>query len=176
MSVEYFPELKDFKHKNRDKYGISNVTLVRDNNVLGGYSWRYTYYDKESERMRFISSYDLKKLRRNVESQGFDWVVTNMDRARETYKLNSRLLVSHENIRIRNKESKRVAEHTVSKCGVQYVYLNKTKGTVYWTYRDGKHKSITRKSLNVLRSVVESMGYEWIVKDKDLYESILDGE
>lgn len=175
MGVDYFPELREYVNNDRDKYGISNLSLVKDKNVIGGLSWRYSYYDIVEDKVKVISSYDIKTLRRNVELKGLNWIVTNVERARETYKLNSKLLVEHEKIRESNLNN-RVAEHTVSKSGVQYVYLNNSKKNVYWTYRDGKHKSITRRTLQELSDTVKSMGYKWIVKDKDLYEFLLEKE
>lgn len=175
MTVEYFPELKGFVNKNRDKYGIANLSLVTDKNVIGGLTWRYTYYDMVEEKVKIISSYDIKKLRRNVESKGLKWIVTNVERARETYKLNSKIIVEHERIREENKNN-RVANHTISKSGVQYVYMNNTNDNLYWTYRDGKHQTITRKHLQELCNVVQSKGYKWIIKDKEVYENILERE
>ena len=177
MVVEYFPELDGIDSKYSNKYGISNLSLVKDGNVLTGYSWRYTYYDGYTEKVKFISSYDLKKLRKKVESKGFDWRVTDLEMAKETYKLNDELVAEHERIRSEHIESKGiVAEHTISKCGVQYVYLNDTNQNSYWTYRDKKHKTLTRRYLSDLKKVVEDKGYDWIVKDKTLYESILEKE
>ena len=71
IGIDYFPEIRKYK-SNRDKYGILGVSLTKDNNVIGGLSWRYAYFDFETEKMKIISSYDIKKLRRNVESQGLE--------------------------------------------------------------------------------------------------------
>lgn len=177
MSVEYFPELKKIESKCKNKYGISNVSLIKDVNVLNGYSWKYNYYDEEEKKVKIISSYDLVKLRKKVESKNLDWIVTDITLARETYGLNKRLVEEHEKIKEENKLKKgKIADHTVSKCGVQYVYLNNHNKNTYWTYRDNEHPTLTRRYLLDLRDIVIALGYDWIVKDEELFNQIIKQE
>ncbi len=175
--TDYFPELKEYKskHKYNGKYGIYNISLVKDLNVIGGQSWRYAYYDEFDNKMKLLSSYDLRRLRQSVEEKGLRWIITDLNLARETYKLNEEMV--NENERIKNEHSlNRIAEHTVSKSGVQYVYLNNNEDNVYWTYRDKKHPTITRKTLTELKQAVTDKGYKWIVKDAIVYNNLLEEE
>ena len=172
--VIYFPELKRLKYEN--KYGLYKVSLIKDNNVLTGYSWRYDYYEEGTNKVKRFSSYDLVKLRKLVEENNMDWIVTDIKLARESYALNERLQKKHDAIVEENRKGQDFYPRKVSSSGVQYVYLNKNKDDYYWTYRDKVHRTVSRKLLSDLHSIITDLGYSWTVKDKDLYESIINGE
>ena len=173
MVNEYFPEIKEKKYEN--KYGILNLTLVKDVNTLNGYTWRYTYYNPLEKKVKMISSYDLRKLRKSVEEKGLQWRVTDMKLAKKTYELNDTLLEEHRLIKESNRESLTDYHHP-SKSGVKYVYENKLNNKIYWTYFDRKHESHTREKLSDLEEVVKLKGYDWIIKDHEVYESIIKTE
>jgi len=85
------------------KYGILNVGKNTNKAVITGFVWSYRYFD--GEKLRVITSYDLLKLRKKVESIGEEWVIVDLDRARKAYELNRKAMKIHEDY-IKNKKTK----------------------------------------------------------------------
>ncbi len=68
------------------KYGILNVGKNTNKSVITGFVWTYRYFD--GERIRVITSYDLIKLRKKVESIGKKWIVLDLKKAKRSYEIN----------------------------------------------------------------------------------------
>ena len=171
-----FPELiGNEKGKKKNKYGILNVELQKSDNVITKHMWRYIYFD--GEKLRYLSSYDLVALRHSVESKGYDWIVTDIDLARKSYNLNRELMAEYEakkEEKERMKDDGYVFNHKVSQSGVQYVYLNKNNNKRYWIYRNNRlDRTYTRKYLSDLHDLIMKLGYDWIVRDMDVYNKVL---
>ena len=153
--------------------GLHNVTLSRCKNVLTGYTWKYSYYDKSVDKLRAFTSIDLKLLRRKVEDNGLEWVVTDLNKAKESYDLNKKLLNKH-------KLLKQETKQRGNSSGVKYVCKTKEKYSLlgyYWRYYDyKKKKSYSRKTLLELKDFVTSKGYDWIVINEEQYNKFVEEE
>ena len=145
-------------------YGIWRVGLVKDK-VATGYSWTYTYWD--IDRIRIIKSYDLRRLREDVEGKGLEWIVVDVDKARRSYSLSGELCALHSDL---------LKESYSGVTGVKYVYKHKERnGGFRWVYRDNVGGYYSSFSLVDLRDFVLDKGWDWIVMDNDLFLSHLEG-
>lgn len=174
---EYFPELVThvISSDSDEDYGILNVSRVKSKNVLTGFIWKYTYFDSVEGKLKVLSSYDLKKLRKMVEDNyHMQWVVIDIDKARKSYDFNRKL----QEKRLSLKKEKYERNNKSSASGVKYVYRNidnKNRKRYFWTYR-GKHKSLSSKKLKDLRDMVLRNGFEWQITNSEVYYSIIDNE
>lgn len=174
---KYFPEIKNktltMDIKPTNKYGILNVGLVKNKYIITGYQWNYSYWD--GERIRYIHSFDLRKLRERVLEIGQDWVILDNRKAIESYKFNNQLIEKHK---------KYVEKHGGNRkyygsSGVSYVTIQKDNRQKnkknYWRY---SHNGINicDVKLDCLKEKVLNKGGEWIVRDVELYEHNLNKE
>ena len=166
---KFFPELNELEYKGpANKYGILNVGLVRNKKVVTGYQWSYSYFD--GEKVKVYHSYDLRILRKKVLDNGYEWVITDNALAIDSYKFNNELVKFHDEYFKKQKGKK----YTGSS-GVQYVSKQidkRGKGYEYWRY---SHEGVvfSGKSLESLKEKVEGAGYEWIIRDDELYSKNL---
>lgn len=153
--------------------GLYNVTLTKCDNIITNYTWKYTYYDKKKKKLRGLSSYDLLLLRKKVEDKGLEWVVTDLDKATESYELNRELMSKHEQL-------KKKTRNKMNTSGVKYVCKNKekyAKNGYYWRYRDNtSNKTYSRKTLRELKELITSLGYDWIIVNEDVYNQSVQEE
>ncbi|WP_295723631.1 hypothetical protein [uncultured Methanobrevibacter sp.] len=92
------------------KWGIFNVSLCKSQISKTGYIWRYAYF--EGDRMKFLSSRSLVRLRKMVLDKDLEWVITNNKNAIDAYKLNKELNGDYDDSNIWSNKSS----------GVKYVY------------------------------------------------------
>lgn len=151
-----------------------NVCLTNCDHVVTGYQWKYTYYD--DGKMKFLSSYDLIKLREKVIRKGLPWNITCNKYAIDTYKYNNELLRKHDELKKTNTRLNRTS-------GVKYVYKTqdrKSKQGFYWKYVNnsskGEQKSYAGRTLLSLKERVTSEGLPWIIVNQELYDSLLEKE
>ncbi|MBQ6219974.1 MAG: hypothetical protein IJH63_00605 [Methanobrevibacter sp.] len=175
-SVSYFPELENNKPVNSSKWGILNVHLAKCSQVRTGYQWKYQYFD--GFKIRIISSYDLKKLRRKIEGKGLPWIITDIKFATDAYDLNRVLLKKHAEVKKQYKNNR-------SNSGVKYVYKSKdihARRGFYWMYVVPKNctttnqKTFCSSKLENLRERILGEGLEWNIVNYDLYNKIIKDE
>ena len=174
----YFPELENIQgaYEPRAKYGILNVGLSKDPSVITKTRWTYVYYDKERDKLRYLSSYDLRRLREKVLDNGFEWLIVDNREAINAYKLNNELLGKREGYSFIVKNLKLSKRHNTT--GFFRVRRNYNVGNSQgfnWKYRyytsDGKSHALVSLCLNDLHDKVLDNGFEWIIIDKDKAES-----
>jgi hypothetical protein len=168
---KYFPELNDAQNINlKNKYGILNLGLIRNDKVITGYQWSYSYWD--GEKLRYIHSYDLLQLRQKVESKELDWIIIDNALAIDTYKFNNELLKKHKEYLKKNKGARKYRGSS----GVSYVTIQKdsrSNAKKYWRYLYNG-LNICDTDLKSLMEKVLDAGGVWIVRDKDLLKKNLE--
>ena len=172
LTNNYFPELDNIPIVYDDKYGILNVGLVKNEKVVTGYQWNYKYYDAIDSKIRFFHSYDLRKLRKKVLNHGFEWIITDNQKAIESYKFNNNLMKKHNN-HVRKYNSKYRGSSGVLHVSKQLDKRYKNKYTWRYCYEGVICSS---KSLALLKEKVMNKQCEWVVKDNELYQWNLDNE
>ena len=160
---EYFPELSEGNFKS--KYGILNIGLIKNKNVVSGYQWNYNYFD--GEKTKFIHSYDLRIVREKVLELGGEWIITDPHKAIESYKFNNTLVAIHDKY-MNSKERKYRGTSGVSHVTIQR-YDNPNLEN-YWVYRHNGINCCDEK-LTKLKEKVLALGGEWIIRDNTLYEN-----
>ena len=134
--------------------------------------WYYHYL--VGDKKRYLTSYDLKKLRKNVEDKNMPWVVLDIDLAKQAYQLNDEIQVKREmNQKLRG-------QGRPNKTGILYVSRLKKKtyrNGYFWRYFNRKQDiHISATTLRELRNKVIYRGYPWIVIDEDKYHEFLEQE
>ena len=153
---------------NANKYGLLNVQFSKKQR-----KWYY-HYDVDGKR-KYLTSYDLLKLRKKVEDKKMPWIVLNAKTAQETYNLNDEL--QHE--RELNRKNF-LGTGKPNKTGILYVSkLKKStyKNGFFWRYFSRKDDIyISARTLRELRDKVLKAGYPWYVLDEEKYLKYLDEE
>ena len=156
------------RYTNRaNKYGLLNVHFKKKKK-----KWYYHYL--VGDKKRYLTSYDLKKLRKNVEDKNMPWVVLDIDLAKQAYQLNDEIQVKREmNQKLRG-------QGRPNKTGILYVSRLKKKtyrNGYFWRYFNRKQDiHISATTLRELRNKVIYRGYPWIVIDEDKYHEFLEQE
>lgn len=161
----YFPEL-DYpqNNKSRNKYGILNIGLIKNNKVITGYQWSYSYWD--GEKLRYLHSYDLIQLRQKVENKGLEWIIIDNALAIDSYKLNKKFLDKHKEYLDENQGARKYRGSS----GVSYVTIQKdsrSNSKRYWRYLHNGINICDTNLMSLMKKVSEAGGV-WIVRDKDL--------
>ena len=151
-----------------NKYGLLNVQF---SSKLKKWYYHYTVDGKR----KYLTSYDLKKLRKRVENKGMPWVVLDMEVAQKSYEMNDKLLKERE-----LEKRGRIGSGKPNKTGVLYVSRIKKKtyrNGFLWRYSNRKENvCISATTLRRLRKKVLELGYPWYILDKDKYQNYLDEE
>ena len=157
--------LKD-NYDNWYKYGLLNVTLMKNCYSLTGYYWVYTHRCIDGRR-KTLSSNDLCVLKKRVEEKGYLWKVLNQYKVEKAIELNRKLQS--------NKRPSKSNKGRKSTSGVRYVTKlknYKSKRNFYWGYKtDGVFMQST--TLKGLKDRVVGEGYDWNVIDDDVYHKNL---
>ena len=157
------------KYTNRaNKYGLLNVHFSKKNQ-----KWYYHY--TVGDKRRYLTSYDLKRLRNNVEDRNMPWVVLDLEKAQKAYDINDQIQAE----RAARKKG-RIGTGKPNKTGILYVSKLKKatyKSGFFWRYFNRKENiHISAKTLRELRNKVLEAGYPWYVLDKEKYLKHLDEE
>ena len=71
------------KFKEEDT-GFLNVRKIRCQACIQGFTFRYKWFDTETEKNKILSSVDFLKLKEKVKKMGLKWEVDNYYKARKT--------------------------------------------------------------------------------------------
>ena len=66
--------------------GFYRISKKKDNNCKQGFVWNYSYYD--NNKRKTISSTDLKKLKKKIETQGLPWEIIDEEKAKKSLREN----------------------------------------------------------------------------------------
>lgn len=173
LDINKFIKNSIIKNKSdvKNKSGILHVFQYKRPKNIQGFTWKFEY--KVDDQKISMQDIDLLKLKEKVLLKGFDWIITDEEKYKNSLKINK-----EGKIKRKNHKSNNYIKKTLNKSGIYQVYKSNTSNPqgFIWVFEcNSLNKRIHLSSVDLLKLKKKVMdnGLDWIITDENKYKKSL---